>query len=100
MFPFTSVATSDPPSFATPPRLFAHKKLPFSSSFETKISGEIYGGVVYPLDESSNVPSPGSKSTVPIKEPVRSEEHTSELQSRPHLVCRLLLEKKKYDLIS
>src|SRR5690554_7565656 len=27
--------------------------------------------------------------------PVRSEEHTSELQSRPHLVCRLLLEKKK-----
>src|SRR3989442_10354129 len=28
-------------------------------------------------------------------EPGRSEEHTSELQSRPHLVCRLLLEKKK-----
>src|SRR5690625_5492773 len=26
----------------------------------------------------------------------RSEEHTSELQSRGHLVCRLLLEKKKY----
>src|SRR3989442_8644447 len=26
--------------------------------------------------------------------PYRSEEHTSELQSRPHLVCRLLLEKK------
>src|SRR3989442_9220504 len=25
----------------------------------------------------------------------RSEEHTSELQSRPHLLCRLLLEKKK-----
>src|SRR3989442_6095719 len=25
----------------------------------------------------------------------RSEEHTSELQSRPHLVCRILLEKKK-----
>src|SRR5690554_7168679 len=30
-----------------------------------------------------------------IKEVGRSEEHTSELQSRPHLVCRLLLEKKK-----
>src|SRR5690625_5434618 len=27
----------------------------------------------------------------------RSEEHTSELQSRGHLVCRLLLEKKKQD---
>src|SRR3989442_11534803 len=29
------------------------------------------------------------------KAAIRSEEHTSELQSRPHLVCRLLLEKKK-----
>src|SRR3989442_4706897 len=29
------------------------------------------------------------------RESARSEEHTSELQSRPHLVCRLLLEKKK-----
>src|SRR2546422_5491322 len=28
-------------------------------------------------------------------QPMRSEEHTSELQSRLHLVCRLLLEKKK-----
>src|SRR5687768_17880276 len=30
-----------------------------------------------------------------LRDPVRSEEHTSELQSRLHLVCRLLLEKKK-----
>src|SRR5436305_14983878 len=30
----------------------------------------------------------------------RSEEHTSELQSRPHLVCRLLLEKKKQNTIN
>src|SRR5690554_1018011 len=30
-----------------------------------------------------------------LTEQGRSEEHTSELQSRPHLVCRLLLEKKK-----
>src|SRR5690554_7104010 len=29
-----------------------------------------------------------------LEEITRSEEHTSELQSRPHLVCRLLLEKK------
>src|SRR5687768_18369310 len=29
----------------------------------------------------------------------RSEEHTSELQSRLHLVCRLLLEKKKFQLV-
>src|SRR2546429_5712377 len=32
--------------------------------------------------------------TTPL-DSVRSEEHTSELQSRLHLVCRLLLEKKK-----
>src|SRR2546422_2048725 len=32
-------------------------------------------------------------------QPVRSEEHTSELQSRLHLVCRLLLEKKKKNKI-
>src|SRR2546422_4556540 len=31
---------------------------------------------------------------------LRSEEHTSELQSRLHLVCRLLLEKKKKKLTS
>src|SRR5207253_10972148 len=31
---------------------------------------------------------------------IRSEEHTSELQSRGHLVCRLLLEKKKNKTIS
>src|SRR3712207_6953830 len=30
-----------------------------------------------------------------LSEPTRSEEHTSELQSRQYLVCRLLLEKKK-----
>src|SRR5207244_6547890 len=30
-----------------------------------------------------------------VEAPIRSEEHTSELQSPDHLVCRLLLEKKK-----
>src|SRR2546429_4265204 len=32
--------------------------------------------------------------------PSRSEEHTSELQSRLHLVCRLLLEKKKNNILT
>src|SRR5690554_3449884 len=32
--------------------------------------------------------------------PIRSEEHTSELQSRPHLVCRLLLEKKNKTMLN
>src|SRR5690554_7427835 len=31
---------------------------------------------------------------------LRSEEHTSELQSRPHLVCRLLLEKKNKETMT
>src|SRR3989442_8991964 len=39
--------------------------------------------VLFPMDETMPIPV------------MRSEEHTSELQSRPHLVCRLLLEKKK-----
>src|SRR5947208_12848297 len=38
----------------------------------------------------------GSESSFDDKTTVRSEEHTSELQSPDHLVCRLLLEKKKH----
>src|SRR5690554_8084996 len=37
----------------------------------------------------------GATLTGTVEHHGRSEEHTSELQSRPHLVCRLLLEKKK-----
>src|SRR2546422_5561788 len=37
----------------------------------------------------------GSTLTYSMPSGTRSEEHTSELQSRLHLVCRLLLEKKK-----
>src|SRR5687768_17712710 len=41
-------------------------------------------------------PPPQKKVSCPsLSSPDRSEEHTSELQSRLHLVCRLLLEKKK-----
>src|SRR5439155_4550026 len=36
---------------------------------------------------------------LPLRIKKRSEEHTSELQSRGHLVCRLLLEKKKKETI-
>src|SRR5690625_5344707 len=41
------------------------------------------------LPDGARVPDPASRSQA------RSEEHTSELQSRGHLVCRLLLEQKK-----
>src|SRR2546429_1237363 len=40
-------------------------------------------------------PSCGSRRSAMLSLAIRSEEHTSELQSRLHLVCRLLLEKKK-----
>src|SRR2546429_3660152 len=40
-------------------------------------------------------PDPGCRAPRSHTTPRRSEEHTSELQSRLHLVCRLLLEKKK-----
>src|SRR5690606_40527762 len=39
--------------------------------------------------------STGVVEVEPVGDGVRSEEHTSELQSRENLVCRLLLEKKK-----
>src|SRR3712207_7598645 len=51
------------------------------------------------LWESDAVPSAIAKglTAIPLHpiHPMRSEEHTSELQSRQYLVCRLLLEKKK-----
>src|SRR3712207_7033833 len=37
----------------------------------------------------------GESAAGAVAEEIRSEEHTSELQSRQYLVCRLLLEKKK-----
>src|SRR5690606_41364060 len=43
-----------------------------------------------PVEPGSAAPSSGTCSSA-----ARSEEHTSELQSRENLVCRLLLEKKK-----
>src|SRR3712207_8899421 len=42
----------------------------------------------------------GAGATLPHRPLRRSEEHTSELQSRQYLVCRLLLEKQKYLLPS
>src|SRR3712207_8919971 len=43
----------------------------------------------------STSPVQRGRRSPPARTPPRSEEHTSELQSRQYLVCRLLLEKKK-----
>src|SRR5687768_18443441 len=44
--------------------------------------------------DSTSAPRPVPSYSANVRQP-RSEEHTSELQSRLHLVCRLLLDKKK-----
>src|SRR3989442_9764113 len=62
--------------------LFRSQFLPFARSVERDKTLIIHGGLYAQLLIM--------RTTVN-----RSEEHTSELQSRPHLVCRLLLEKKK-----
>src|SRR3989442_12687474 len=59
--------------------LSLHDALPISSSKRCAATGSLRSGA---WRRTSSCRS-------------RSEEHTSELQSRPHLVCRLLLEKKK-----
>src|SRR3712207_8212858 len=46
-------------------------------------------------DDVAQCPQEAAPPRMPREEGVRSEEHTSELQSRQYLVCRLLLEKKK-----
>src|SRR5258707_1427184 len=50
-------------------------------------------------DRCSAGPFGRASRDVPARRKGRSEEHTSELQSRQYLVCRLLLEKKKSKLV-
>src|SRR3989449_10109194 len=80
------VAEADVLEHAQPPR-------------EPRLGGEELDGVVHGrVEHVADGPA-----AVPHGEdvgPVRSEEHTSELQSRLHLVCRLLLEKKKIKYIN
>src|SRR2546422_6292320 len=83
-----------------PPRstLFPYTTLfrsPLPTSLVVKKGSKIRGNI------SGSIPQPVSPTLKQTKSPARasglrrSEEHTSELQSRLHLVCRLLLEKKK-----
>src|SRR3712207_8377217 len=51
-------------------------------------------GAWCPIQPRSSVTTGGAPRAA-CDSPARSEEHTSELQSRQYLVCRLLLEKKK-----
>src|SRR3989442_2366772 len=56
---------------------------------------ESVGAVLWMRRDEWSVDPKLAENMVAVWRRMRSEEHTSELQSRPHLVCRLLLEKKK-----
>src|SRR3712207_8403846 len=78
-----------------PPRstLFPYTTLFRSSSILTPASMLRSMDIFFSEDSSSSSVSSESRSSSTVTS--RSEEHTSELQSRQYLVCRLLLEKKK-----
>src|SRR2546422_10594931 len=63
---------------------------PYTTLFRSIDPGSGRAAVIY-TDDTLSKTSAGA----PLRVSSRSEEHTSELQSRLHLVCRLLLEKKK-----
>src|SRR2546429_2493343 len=70
---------------------------PYTTLFRSPSSSR--SGVLSSIDLGGDSTSPPETSAstqwAPARIMCRSEEHTSELQSRLHLVCRLLLEKKK-----
>src|SRR5439155_11579417 len=66
---------------------------PYTTLFRSQVPGAQRGA--HPLPRAERVGQQGDLVTLRTLEQERSEEHTSELQSRGHLVCRLLLEKKK-----
>src|SRR2546422_771587 len=81
-----SVRRVPPPKASSSQRVSLYSSTLGASARVTLVSS----GVGVPTQVSFTVP------TVPrLLSTSRSEEHTSELQSRLHLVCRLLLEKKK-----
>src|SRR5438034_2780006 len=80
-----------------PPRstLFPYTTLFRSESEHASVCGVGLGTIGAPMAEfflGRGIPTYGCD-----LDPIRSEEHTSELQSHSDLVCRLLLEKKKRD---
>src|SRR3712207_9417264 len=80
---------------------------PYTTLFRSSGAGSSASGTPSPSVSSGSSPCPawvvGDEVVVSVvvlvavelDELLRSEEHTSELQSRQYLVCRLLLEKKK-----
>src|SRR5439155_26888279 len=80
--------------------LFPYTTLFRSRRHRSPAHGTIAGGTkaLHHARHPGTYPPAGRSALVPPAIVPRSEEHTSELQSRGHLVCRLLLEKKKTTL--
>src|SRR3712207_6859198 len=75
--------------------LSLHDALPISCTTRPACCGSTRRGVSAMCGRAgTSTGAPSSAAAVPWLNAVRSEEHTSELQSRQYLVCRLLLEKK------
>src|SRR3989442_4711409 len=66
---------------------------PYTTLFRSQCGIELARGGVRRIDLDRMIAAPAD---LRAEMDERSEEHTSELQSRPHIVCRLLLEKKKH----
>src|SRR2546422_7270269 len=83
LFPYTTLFRSRRTSGACPSPFFKRGRRTGARPPRTRSS-------------TSRTDSPRSTASFARADVERSEEHTSELQSRLHLVCRLLLEKKKH----
>src|SRR3712207_959306 len=84
--------------------LSLHDALPISAHqlLEAGILESLHDLLEVALDQHAHRLGPRQAAGHHVEDllPVRSEEHTSELQSRQYLVCRLLLEKKKKKIVS
>src|SRR5438445_8567197 len=74
-----------------------YRRPPTSTPFPTRRSSDLHAAsVVRAFGGAGRLEADGAgQLAVDAADALRSEEHTSELQSRQYLVCRLLLEKKK-----
>src|SRR3712207_8308987 len=87
---------------------------PYTTLFRSTVTGMSFASLLLPqtslaqsgsrnilqdLNPQQSIDDPLSPRSDEVNNMGRSEEHTSELQSRQYLVCRLLLEKKKKQII-
>src|SRR3712207_8959220 len=70
-----------------------------SNGFRTDVTKRPSVGIVHSRQMATTAMRTGARRRKLGRHAERSEEHTSELQSRQYLVCRLLLEKKKTDTL-